>query len=91
MQFDAVLAANVVERLAHPGLFLDQLAGLVKASGVVVLASAFSWSEHDTPKSNWLGGFYKVRCCASGLRCNMSYTRIQPLAFDCHCRRLINQ
>ncbi|KAL3133907.1 hypothetical protein ABBQ32_008363 [Trebouxia sp. C0010 RCD-2024] len=59
VQFDAVLAANVVERLADPGLFLDQLAGLVKASGVVVLASAFSWSEHDTPKGNWLGGFYK--------------------------------
>lgn len=63
VQFDAVLAANVIERLANPALFLDQLAGLVKASGVVVLASAFSWSEHDTPKESWLGGFYKVTCC----------------------------
>ena len=63
VQFDAVLAANVIERLADPALFLDRLAGLVKASGVVVLASAFSWSEHDTPRDCWLGGFYKVTCC----------------------------
>ena len=61
MRFDAVLAANVLERLPDPALFLDQLEGLVQPNGIAVLASAFSWSEHDTPKDNWLGGFYKVR------------------------------
>ena len=63
VRFDAVLAVNVLERLPNPALFLDQLSGLVQANGVVVLASAFAWSEHDTPKENWLGGFYKVCTC----------------------------
>ena len=60
VQFDAVLAINVLERLPNPAMFLEQMAMLVKPSGVVVLTSSFSWSEHDTPKDNWLGGFYKV-------------------------------
>lgn len=59
IQFDAVLAANVIERLPNPALFLDRLSSLVKPDGVVVLSSAHSWSEHNTPKENWLGGFYK--------------------------------
>ncbi len=60
VQFDAVLAANVLERLPDPANFLDQLSTLVKANGIAVLASAFSWSEKCTPKDSWLGGFYKV-------------------------------
>ncbi|DBB17215.1 hypothetical protein WJX82_004680 [Trebouxia sp. C0006] len=59
VQFDAVLAANVLERLPDPANFLDQLSTLVKANGIAVLASAFSWSEKCTPKDSWLGGFYK--------------------------------
>lgn len=60
VQFDAVLAANVLERLPDPALFLDQLANLVGANGIAVLASAFSWSEKCTAKDSWLGGFYQV-------------------------------
>lgn len=67
VQFDAVLAANVLERLPDPALFLDQLAKLVRANGIAVLASAFSWSEKCTAKDSWLGGFYQVlkQCKAS--------------------------
>ncbi len=61
VQFDAVLAANVLERMPDPANFLDQLSTLVKANGVAVLASAFSWSEKCTAKDSWLGGFYKVK------------------------------
>ena len=60
VQFDAVLAANVLERLPDPANFLHQLSTLVKANGIAVLASAFSWSEKCTAKDSWLGGFYKV-------------------------------
>jgi SAM-dependent methyltransferase len=60
VQFDAVLAVNVLERLPDPANFLDQLSTLVKANGIAVLASAFSWSEKCTAKDSWLGGFYKV-------------------------------
>ena len=60
MRFDTVLAANVLERLADPARFLDQLSSLVKVNGVVVLASTFSWSEECTGKESWLGGYYKV-------------------------------
>lgn len=59
VRFDTVLAANVLERLADPARFLDQLSSLVKVNGVVVLASTFSWSEECTGKESWLGGYYK--------------------------------
>ena len=61
VQVDAVLAVNLLERLPNPALFLDRLSTLVKATGIVVLASAFSWSEECTAKDSWLGGFYKVK------------------------------
>ena len=64
VQFDAVFSANVLERVPDPASFLDHLATLVKPNGVAVLATAFSWSEHFTPKERWLGGYYKVYFCS---------------------------
>lgn len=59
VQFDAVLVANVLERLQTPAAFLTRLSSLVAPGGVVVLASTFSWSQQHTPMESWLGGFYK--------------------------------
>ena len=76
VQFDAVLAANVLERLPDPAHFLDQLSTLVKANGIAVLASAFSWSEKCTAKDSWLGGFYKVN--KRHMPCHLAVITLTP-------------
>lgn len=62
VDFDAVLIANLLCRLASPRALLARLAGsrgLVRPGGVVLFASPFSWSEQFTTKSAWLGGYKK--------------------------------
>ena len=54
--FDAVVAANLVCRLAEPLKFLDRLPDLVIPGGHLVLATPFSWLAEYTPVENWLGG-----------------------------------
>jgi putative 4-mercaptohistidine N1-methyltranferase len=54
--FDAVVAANLIDRLADPGLFLRRLPDLVKPSGQLVLTSPYTWTEEFTPRSKWIGG-----------------------------------
>jgi putative 4-mercaptohistidine N1-methyltranferase len=56
-EFDVVLAANLIDRLATPRRFLERLPGLVKGGGQLVLTSPYTWLEEYTPLSEWLGGF----------------------------------
>lgn len=55
--FDAVLAANLIDRLEDPGRFLASLPDLLNPGGQLVISSPYTWLEEYTPKSNWLGGF----------------------------------
>ncbi|MEW6302212.1 MAG: putative 4-mercaptohistidine N1-methyltransferase [Verrucomicrobiota bacterium] len=55
--FDVVLAANLIDRLREPRLFLARLPELVKAGGQLILTSPYTWLEEYTPRDNWLGGF----------------------------------
>lgn len=55
--FDAVLLANLIDRLADPRRCLSRLAGLVKPGGQLVITSPYTWLEEFTPRENWLGGF----------------------------------
>lgn len=57
--FDAVLAANLIDRLADPRRFLARLPGLVRPGGSLVLTSPYTWLEEYTPRENWLGGFLR--------------------------------
>jgi putative 4-mercaptohistidine N1-methyltranferase len=57
--FDAVLMANLIDRLYHPQACLDQLPGLVKPGGIVVLTSPYTWMDTFTPPENWIGGTEK--------------------------------
>ncbi|HEY8967206.1 MAG TPA: putative 4-mercaptohistidine N1-methyltransferase [Candidatus Methylacidiphilales bacterium] len=57
--FDAVLAANLIDRLADPARFLARLPGLVRPGGQLVLASPYTWLEEYTPREKWLGGFVR--------------------------------
>ncbi|EDQ91201.1 uncharacterized protein MONBRDRAFT_19935 [Monosiga brevicollis MX1] len=57
--FDAVVVANVLDRLSSPGSLLGRLGGargLVKPGGLLFVSSPFSWMERYTPKDLWLGG-----------------------------------
>lgn len=56
-EFDIVLAANLIDRLTDPALFLTRLPSLVKAGGQLVLTSPYTWLEEFTPRGKWLGGF----------------------------------
>jgi len=57
--YDLVLALNLLDRLYEPLKFLDDIKGRINSGGIFVLASPYNWSEEFTPKSRWLGGYYK--------------------------------
>jgi putative 4-mercaptohistidine N1-methyltranferase len=56
-EFDVVLAANLIDRLAAPLKCLERLPGLLRPGGQLILASPYTWLASYTPKRNWLGGF----------------------------------
>jgi putative 4-mercaptohistidine N1-methyltranferase len=55
-EFDAVLLANLVDRLHEPRLCLETLPGLVSRGGQLIITTPCTWLEEYTPPSNWLGG-----------------------------------
>lgn len=54
--FEVVFAANLIDRLPDPGVFLDSCYRLVKPGGHLLLASPYTWTEEYTPHEHWLGG-----------------------------------
>ena len=54
-RFDAVLACNLICRLAQPGALLDRLPDLVNPGGQLFLTTPFTWLEAYTSRENWLG------------------------------------
>lgn len=62
VNFDAVLAANLLCRLVSPKACLARMGGargLVRSGGILVLASPYTWMKDFTPKEAWLGGYKK--------------------------------
>jgi len=57
--FDLVLAANLIDRLREPAVFLRDIAGRIRPGGLLVISSPYTWLEEFTPKEHWLGGFKK--------------------------------
>ena len=55
--YDLVLAANLIDRLYAPRLFLEGIRGRLNPGGLLVIASPYSWSEQFTKKEEWLGGY----------------------------------
>jgi putative 4-mercaptohistidine N1-methyltranferase len=58
--FDVLLAANLIDRLSAPQRCLARLPTLLKPGGQLVLTSPFTWLEEFTPRSEWLGGFFRA-------------------------------
>ncbi|TKB57421.1 5-histidylcysteine sulfoxide synthase [Ferrimonas aestuarii] len=54
-QYDLVLASNLLDRLANPTQFLNQIGERLTSDGVLVLLSPYTWLEEFTPKEQWLG------------------------------------
>lgn len=55
-QFDAVLLANLIDRLPDPSACLERLPGLVRTGGAVLITSPYTWMEDYTPRDQWLDG-----------------------------------
>lgn len=57
--YDLVLAANLIDRLYDPALFLASIHKRVNQGGVLLIASPYTWLEEHTKQENWLGGIKK--------------------------------
>jgi 5-histidylcysteine sulfoxide synthase/putative 4-mercaptohistidine N1-methyltranferase len=57
--YDLVLAANLIDRLYQPSLFLADMAQRVNDGGLLIIASPYTWLEEHTPKEEWIGGYKK--------------------------------
>jgi putative 4-mercaptohistidine N1-methyltranferase len=57
--YDLILAANLIDRLYKPSLFLKQVHERLNAGGILVLTSPYTWLEAHTEKDEWIGGFKK--------------------------------
>jgi putative 4-mercaptohistidine N1-methyltranferase len=86
--FDVVLAANLIDRLSNPALFLERLPLLVKPGGQLILTSPYTWLEEFTPRDHWLGGFeregMRVATLAglrAGLENSFTLTDVRDLPF----------
>ncbi len=55
--FDLVLAANLIDRLYRPELFLREVHSRINAGGVLMITSPYTWLTSHTPREEWLGGF----------------------------------
>ena len=55
--YDLIVAHRVLDVLYDPQLFINQMLGRLKQGGILLLCSAYQWSEALTPKQKWLGGF----------------------------------
>ncbi len=53
--FDAVLACNLLCRMARPAAFLEQLPHLVRPGGLLLLTTPGTWLESCTPREFWIG------------------------------------
>ncbi|AFJ02533.1 hypothetical protein Q7C_1383 [Methylophaga frappieri] len=57
--YDLIVAANLIDRLYDPALFLQSIHERLNQGGLLVLASPYTWLEAHTEKTKWLGGFKK--------------------------------
>ncbi|ORY04178.1 hypothetical protein K493DRAFT_311473 [Basidiobolus meristosporus CBS 931.73] len=54
--FHCVLAANLIDRLYEPQLFLNSIQERIVPGGYLVLLSPYTWLPEYTPVEHWVGG-----------------------------------
>ena len=57
--YDLVMAANLIDRLYSPTLFLSTIHERINSGGLLLIASPYTWLEQHTKKEDWLGGIKK--------------------------------
>jgi putative 4-mercaptohistidine N1-methyltranferase len=57
--YDLVLAANLIDRVYDPTLFLTTIRERINPGGILLIASPYTWLEEHTKKQDWLGGYKK--------------------------------
>lgn len=57
--YDLVFAANLIDRLYDPALFLASIHKRINQGGILLIASPYTWLEEHTKQENWLGGIKK--------------------------------
>jgi len=57
--YDLVLAANLIDRLYSPALFLETIHQRLNPGGLLMLASPYTWLPEHTRREEWIGGFKK--------------------------------
>ncbi|MDE2120457.1 MAG: 5-histidylcysteine sulfoxide synthase [Betaproteobacteria bacterium] len=57
--FDLVLAANLIDRLYSPALFLREVHRRIVPGGVLMITSPYTWLAEHTRREEWVGGFKK--------------------------------
>jgi len=55
--YDLVFAGNLIDRLYSPREFLSTIHERMRADGLLILASPYTWLEEFTERAEWLGGF----------------------------------
>jgi|TARA_B110000967_G_scaffold98031_1_gene100692 5-histidylcysteine sulfoxide synthase/putative 4-mercaptohistidine N1-methyltranferase len=54
--YDLVLAANLIDRLYQPSLFLTTIQERMNSGGILMITSPYTWLEEHTNKDEWVGG-----------------------------------
>jgi len=57
--YDLILAANLIDRLYDPALFLSNVHERLQLGGILMLTSPYTWLAEHTPRDAWVGGFKK--------------------------------
>ncbi len=55
--YDLILAANLIDRLYDPSKLLKTIHKRLNTSGLLIIASPYTWLEEHTKKEAWTGGF----------------------------------
>ncbi|MFZ2972732.1 MAG: 5-histidylcysteine sulfoxide synthase [Ferribacterium limneticum] len=57
--YDLILAANLIDRLYSPALFLKTVHERLNPGGLLMLTSPYTWLTEHTKREEWIGGFKK--------------------------------
>lgn len=57
--YDLIFAANLIDRLYEPALFLEAVHERLNVGGLLLIASPYTWLPEHTKREAWIGGFKK--------------------------------
>jgi 5-histidylcysteine sulfoxide synthase/putative 4-mercaptohistidine N1-methyltranferase len=59
IDYDFILAANLIDRLYNPQKFLTTIHERLNIGGVLLISSPYTWLAEHTPREEWIGAFKK--------------------------------